>query len=166
MSRFIPAQRAGFLVELESASPYNLLMMIEMGNRKSRNFAMPIYSGLPTGEPLKRVVVPEITRGFWSRKRMLLGQKIKIHLETANIPDSTPVKIEIWKGEPDRGEKLEDISGKQIDKCELCFEHKPKVKEKQLEKAVTPVYFKAIVDKFKVSEVSEKLDLLKFQFSR
>ena len=89
-----------------------------------------------------------------------------MHVETLWVADNTPVELEIWKGEPDKGEKLETVSGKKIEKCELICKHKPNIKEQDLEgKEFIILYFKVKIDKYKLEDVSTSMKVVKIPFS-
>jgi hypothetical protein len=51
-------------------------------------------------------VHPEVSRAFWSRRRAMHGDKVKLHIETRFVPDDTPVSVQIW--EDDSGEHTPD----------------------------------------------------------
>ena len=77
---------------------------------------MPKHAG--STDHLNRVVVtPEITRVFWSRKRVRNGSDVRLFVETRFVPDGTPLKIAIFEDGADEG--LPDEFFAEIEEQEL-----------------------------------------------
>lgn len=57
---------------------------------------MPQYQE-QTGRRKEVTLTPEITRAFWSKRRAWQGDQVKLFIETHQLKDGTPLKIEIWE---------------------------------------------------------------------
>jgi hypothetical protein len=125
----------------------------------------------------KRVVlVPDITRAFWSCRRAWHGDTVKIHIETRNVPDGTPVFVEIWEDDSPAGKpddflkKLGDYriqNGKCVVDYKIDWTRKALGKDLDLAGEELNFLFFAVIKKYELRKRSSLLyvDLAEFRFS-
>ena len=104
------------------------------------------------------VVHPAITRAFWSQSRAWNGGTLRLHIETRNVPDGTPVHVEIW--EDDSGEGSPDDFVAELDqpgtvdrgRCTiehtLTFDDETMGEPLELEGDTYEFYFRARIDDY------------------
>lgn len=138
---------------------------------------MIAYSGR-TDDVHLITVQPRITRCFWSARRAFHGAKLHLHVETRNVPDGTPITIQIWEDDSAEGTPDDFVDqlptqtglskGKLTVPYELDWSPEALAKELELEGDDYEFYFRVEIPKHTLTARSTLLyvDLEPFRFSR
>jgi hypothetical protein len=62
-------------------------------------------------DDVRRIILPAtIVRAFWSKRCAWPGDRVRLHVETRNVPDGTPLKITLLEDDSDEG-NADDVLG-------------------------------------------------------
>lgn len=62
-------------------------------------------------DAVRRIVLPpRIVRAFWSKRCAWPGDLVRLHVETRNVPDGTPLTITLFEDDSDEG-NADDLLG-------------------------------------------------------
>lgn len=137
---------------------------------------MPSWSE-ETDRSRRVVLQPEITRAFWSRRRVWHGDEVELWIETSLIPDGTPLRVEVWEddsaeGSPD--DRIAEIPGDhkvEGGACRISYQvrwnEEELGKELRTEGDAYEFYFKVMIERFGLEKRSNLLyvDLHDFRIS-